>query len=50
MTSCPGYGLLVTSVLTFLLMFLPRPRQMVAMGKDELFSESDHLGHQVSVT
>jgi len=45
-----GYGILVISLLTFLLMFLPRARQMVAMGKDELFSESDHLGHQVSVT
>ena len=45
-----GYGILVTSVLTFLLMFLPRARQMVAMGKDELFTDSDQLGPQVTVT
>ena len=44
-----GYGILVTSVLTFLLMFLPRARQMVAMGKDELFTDSDQLGPQVTV-
>ena len=40
----------MTSLLTFLLMFLPRARQMVAMGKDELFTDSDQLGPQVTVT
>ena len=34
-----GYGVFVVSLLTFLIMFLPRPRQLVAMGKDQMFDE-----------
>ena len=34
-----GYGVFVVSLLTFLIMFLPRSRQLVAMGKDQMFDE-----------
>ena len=43
----------VVSVVTFLIMFLPRSRQMVAMGKDEMFLDQDQeycYSHQVTTT
>ena len=51
----PGYGQVVVVVLTFLIMLLPRARQKVAMGKEEMFDyteareeEHHHTRHQVS--
>ena len=36
-----GFGLQVTCILTFVIMFLPRSRQLTAMGKEGLYLE-DH--------
>jgi len=38
---CFGFGLQVTCILTFVIMFLPRSRQLTAMGKEGLYLE-DH--------
>ena len=49
-----GYGQVTVVVLTFLIMLLPRARQKVAMGKEEMFDyteareEHSHTRHQVS--
>ena len=48
----PGYGVWAVSVVTFLIMFLPRSRQLVAMGKDEMFLDQDQeycYSHQVDI-
>ena len=36
---CPGFGLVVCCLVTFLLMFLPRARQLTAMGKEGVYLE-----------
>ena len=36
-----GFGLLATCIVTFIIMFLPRSRQLTAMGKEGVYLE-DH--------
>lgn len=37
--ACLAFGLVVTSVVVFLVMFMPKGRQLAAMGKDGVFME-----------
>ena len=40
-----GYGVVSCCLITFLVMFLPRSRQLVAMGKEDFFAHEEPTGH-----